>query len=67
MFPEGVEEALKFPKILWIVWLLGSKTRSGTSYTCRSTSKKTNGEEELKAFAREHLAAYKIPKNPIQG
>ena len=23
---------------------------------------KTNGEEELKAFARDHLADYKIPK-----
>ena len=65
VFPEEVEEALKFHEDIadcLVVGIEDEKWGQAITAVVQLRGQKTNGEEELKAFAREHLAAYKIPK-----
>ena len=65
VFPEEVEEALKFHEDIadcLVVGIEDEKWGQAITAVVQLRGQKTSGEEELKAFAREHLAAYKIPK-----
>ena len=65
VFPEEVEEALKFHEDVadcLVVGIEDQKWGQAITAVVQLRGQKTNSEEELKAFAREHLAAYKIPK-----
>ena len=68
VFPEEVEEALKFHESIadaLVVGLADKKWGQAITAIVQMRSGFELDEAELKTFARQHLAAYKLPKNII--